>query len=358
MAFMKRLTLAFFAAAGIVYVQPVTAKEPPPWINDIQVSLEAQTDDVKNAKATLSNSLAGVVPSKGQHMITTSDGRCILLGDLFGNNKRYALVELSHLGKAAHDDIAGSSIGVGFSVWNGKQWDTRGLWKINSIWRPQGWEKSGDDYFPIPPATRPFWILNVKPNDPPLVIIVGDIWKYWQEHFIARLDQAKDTLIFLEQTKKADVVHGYLKLHSDSGHRATFQAWQFCRWTGKDIIPFAYWYEGVDQSEEHQMLIATTYDDKGEVSDTYKIDNSDQADSYSITRNEQPYAKVKIDRPNAPNVSDESEDAYFFRKLTGLPLDLYPNGFPGAKPKLLEKIAKISVTGDPDAVKRLGNNRK
>ena len=67
---------------------------------------------------------------------------------------------------------------------------------------------------------------------------------------------------------------------------------------------------------------------------------------------------MTIDRPNAPNIGDESEEMYLFMKLTGLPQKLYQPDYKEAKPKHLEDIAKITVTGEPEAVKKLSPDGK
>jgi hypothetical protein len=62
---------------------------------------------------------------------------------------------------------------------------------------------------------------------------------------------------------------------------------------------------------------------------------------------------VSVNRPNAPSNGDESEEAYLFEKLTGLPRKIYAPDYPEAKPQRLEAIAKITVSGDREAVRKL-----
>ena len=239
------------------------------------------------------------------------------------------------------------------AVWNKGQWKPRGLWKISPIWRPEReQEKPEDEHFPVTPAAKPFWTLSVTPDKPPLAIVVGNIWKYWQEHFIFRFDPKSASLVLLEETKKPTAVGGYLRLTYDSGHRATFVAYKWCKWTGQKLIPTGYWYNGSDETEEHEILKAESYDGQGIRTAEYVIE-SPEAYTYEVTQGGKPFAKVTIARPNPSSVSDESDEAYLFEKLTGLPRDLYPVDYPEAKPKRLEEVAKITVTGNPEGIKKL-----
>lgn len=306
------------------------------------------SDSVAEAKKSMAESLHQQVPPRqGQKEILTSDGRVALLGDLFKCGKPVALVELTHGGGESNGEI-----GLGFSEWDGANWKPRGLWKISPIWRPSGRHRSEEEYFPVTPATKPFWTVEVTPDRPPLAIVVGNIWKYWQENFIFRYNPKTSSLNLLEETKRPIQDGNYLRLTSDSGHRATFVAYKWCKWTGEKLLPKAYWYFGIDEDEENQILKAETYDGRGNRKAQYVI-QCNQSNIYEITREGKPFAKVTITRPNPPSTGDESEEAYLFEKLTGLPRKLYPVNYPEAKPKRLEDIAKITVTGTPQGVKLL-----
>lgn len=339
-----------FAVALLLSLVSSLAEKPENWQERLGVSLDEKSERVVQAKAKLAETLASVVPTiKGEQNIKTDDGRIVLCGDLFRQGKAYALVELTSGG--GETDYR---IGVGFAAWNGKKWEPRGLWKIAPIWRPEEWKESENEHFPISPVQKPFWTLEVGANQPPLAIIAGGIWRYWQEHFIARLDPAADALILLDQSKEVKPLVGYLRFTEDSGHRSTFVAWEFRIWTGQKLIPKAYWYEGMDKAEEYSLWKAATYDIEGRKSAEYLIVRNQDYGSYKITRNGERYASVTITPRNSPTASNESDDgAYFFEKLTGLPRKHFPPREWNPNAKRLEDIAKIAVTGPPEAMKKL-----
>jgi len=346
---------ALLILAAVLAILPVScvAQEQHDWRTELIVPLDSETEEVSAAKERLVKTLLAVVPpKKGQRVTKTTDGRYVLCGDLFRQGKLCALVELNS--DTSPDEHSQS--GIGFAVWNGKRWQPRGLWKIEPIWKPEGWKKTPEENFPINPATKPFWTLEVTPDKPPLVIIVGEIWKYWQEHFIARFDPVTESLFLLEETKTAEPVGGYLRLYEDSGHRATFQAYDFRIWNGKKLVQKAYWYDG-DETGENPTLKATAYDNDGRKLGNYLIErNLEDDNSYKITRNGRSYANVTIKRSDVRGKDSEFAEVYFFEKLTGLPRKLYP--FKEDQPKRLEEVAKITVVGDNEAVKKLSPRAK
>ena len=324
-------------------------------------TLTDESSDVKNAREALAATLAAITPQgmKSPRSITTSDGRQVLYGDLFENHQICALVELPF-----QDEEIG--IGVGFALWNGKSWEPRNLFKIAPIWRAKGLKKEGDEYLPITPATAPFWMMKVTPDKPPLAVMVGMIWKYWQEHYLARYDAASRKLVLISEDKRPTPVKGYMRLYGDSGHRSVFQSWTFCKWSGEKLVPKGYWYDGLDRTEEFSENYAASYDDQGNETARYLItqEGSDKPSElvYSISIGDhEKYATVHV---QLTKHGDDSElgatvDAYLFEKLTGLPRDLYPEEEADRK-KLepLENMATIVVDGRKDAVKMLSPKKK
>ena len=348
----QKTLLLFVVALGLPGFRLV-AEEPDNSLSRFVVSMDDKSEDVAKAKSLLASTLANVVPpKKGEQTIKTADGRYVLCGDLFHHGKECALVEL-HMTVDPDEETSGRRIGVGFAFWNGKQWEPRGLWRICPVWRPEGWEKTGDDYLPITPANKPFWTLAVTSEKPPLAIIVGNVWKYWQENLITAFDPVTKSLVILEQNKKAESVDGYLRLASGSRHRSTYADWEFCLWTGKKLNPKGYWYDGLDETEVSPLWKAASYDTDGRKFADYLIECNQPDCSFKITRNDELYAKVTINRPNSPSICDGSEEAYLFEKLTELPRKLCPPSYPGFNPKRLEDIAKITVIGDSEAMKKL-----
>jgi len=120
-------------------------------------------------------------------------------------------------------------------------------------------------------------------------------------------------------------------------------------------VPCGTWKTDVSDCENPKWT-ATAYDRQNRPT-VYLIETNQPDCRFKITRDDEPYAKVEINRPNAPNIGDESEEAYLFEKLTRMPRAFYPPDYSGAKPKRLEDVASITVTGIPDAMKRLSPRR-
>jgi hypothetical protein len=323
-------------------------------------SLNDEREEVTTAKEALKSTLAAINPkgTTSPRKIITSDDRQVFYGDLFHNQQICALVELPF-----QDEEMG--IGVGFALWTGKRWEIRNLFKIAPIWKPRGWKKEEGEYMPITPAESPFWIMRVTPDKPPLAVMVGMIWKYWQEHYLAKYDSASRSLILIAEDKDPTPVGGYLRLHGDSGHRAVYSDWTFCRWTGERLIPKGFWYDGMDRAETQSELHAASYDNQGKEMADYSITtpepNKPSEDIYSISVNDHaPYATVKIlwQKTIDPDTEGMAAGAYLFEKLTGLPRDLFPEGEESKKSQPLEKLATIKVTGSKDAVKKLSPKKR
>lgn len=318
--------LCLISLLAIAVCFPLTARST---VEEETLQKQSVTDlsekdgEVANAKEAVVSTLSAVGPQemKSPRTISTPDGRRLLLGDLFQNHQICALVELPF-----QDEETG--IGVGFAIWNGKSWEPRNLFKIAPVWRPEGWKKADDEYMPITPATSPFWMMKVTPDKPPLAVLVGAVWKYWQEHYLAKYDSASRKLILISEDKDPTPVDGYLRLYGNSGHRATFEDWTFCRWTGEKLIPKGYWYDGVDESEVISEYRARSYDDQGRKIAEYLItqegDERNQV-TYSITSGTgKIFANVRVapNKNSDANAINTAAAAYLFERLTGLPRSL------------------------------------
>ena len=282
-------------------------------------------------------------------MVKNSTGQYVLCGDLFQCAKAYAVVEI--LRGSIGDRGDGDQIGLGLAAWNGKRWEPRDLWKICPGWNSEGTHEADEDMLPDNISDRPFWIQKLCGI--PSLIVAGEIDRWGQEFYLFSFDKRTEALRILEQSDRMpEMVDGYVRLLHSSGRKSDWEEWSFWNSKGKYLLPLGAWK--ADASDpENPRCVATTYDVTGKRSAEYLIECNQDDCSFKITRNGRIYAKVNINRPDAPSIGDESEEAYLFQKLTKLPRKLYPPDYPEAKPKRLEAIAKITVSGDPAAVKRL-----
>ncbi|MEA3187193.1 MAG: hypothetical protein QOD99_1023, partial [Chthoniobacter sp.] len=194
----------------------------------LPVPVETKSDETDFALNDMRKALAPVHPAKKQaaRVIESKDKPYILYGDLFHTGRNYALAELS-------EPDAYHQIGVGFAEWNGDKWEPRGLWHISPNWRPKGWKESDDDHLPITPAERPFWLMDFNGKGAIGVVMVGEVWKYWQENVLFKFDAKQHGLVPIEDAMGAPrFMHGWVRLYFNSGHRAIYEEWRFLRWNG------------------------------------------------------------------------------------------------------------------------------
>ncbi len=293
------------------------------------------------------------------HFVKTTDGRGILLGDFAGDGDTEALVELS----APDGDNAP---GVAFACWHEGQWVVRNLWGISPTWRPAGWKNGDGDYLPITPAEQPFWIEHLEGDAAAWVVIAGDVWKYWQEHFVLRFDAKQKRLQLLDSAmgKPKFLSGGWLRLYFSSGHRSVFGEWRFLRWRAGKLVMRASWHEESPYNDVDPPFIdAARYDVTGKRQFVYRITDAD-ANAKQITRDKCPFATVTFLLPRSLREQtavdpDGREAAFLFEKLTGLPRELHPD-WPNAEasadhkpPPRLEDTAGTRVKGVPRAVRLL-----
>jgi len=325
------------------------AQEATNWLETRTVSIESQSD----ARAQLLETLASVVPpEKGEQVIHPPEGRYILCGDLFRQKEKYALVELR------------GETGLGFAAWDGKRWYARGLWKIGLVWRPKGWQRSSEDYLDCTPAHRPFWTKKLSEGTIPEVVVAGEVDKYYQEFYLFAFDPKSGSLRFIQESMaEPQFTQGYLRLDYSSGRRAIWGQSDYYRWADGKLVPVADWRdEAPYHHPEDSFWKVTTYDSHGRKTEDFVIRNegseNENESAYGITENGKPFAKVMIQWEKSlihHPVSgwDEMEQAFFFEKLMKIPRALFPKESDEKALQRLEDVTRITVTGDPEAVKRL-----
>ena len=201
----------------------------PPYV----ISLDESSERVTKAKEELLGALKSLVPpAKRGEIVEKTEGPYLLYGDLFGNRKSYALVALN------------GSIGLGFAVWDGKEWQPRGLWDISPVWRPKGWESTDDDYLPWKPAEKPFWAKELSGDRVNEVVVAGLVDRYFQEFHLFRFDSASEQLQWIAQSMdEPQLTRGYLRLYNKSGRRAEWEEYLFHRWAKGRLVSVADWRE-------------------------------------------------------------------------------------------------------------------
>jgi hypothetical protein len=363
--------LAVYLFATSIVCANETAEPVPPE----PVPLNDPSNGTKAALKKLATSLARAHPDKMRELrsFETKDGTYVLYGDLFHTGHIFALTALS--GGKPHaepeteqsdnpTDKSAFPIGLGFAEWTGAAWEPRGLWRIEPIWRPKGWESSENDSLAETPATKPFWMKLLGGDGRPKVIVAGEVDKYFQEHSLLRFDPKTHTLIFVASAMaEPDIVDGWVRLYAKSPRRAIWEEWNYLRWEGDKLVPKASWHEEVPyDSTEKSFIRATRFDSKGGTQ-TFMFNDEEVADC-TITRDGRPFAKVKIQfrqaRGTDPQTTLSSADAasktdaalfaYLFEKLTGVPRKLHIAPAGTSASVRLEKLATIRVTGSKEAV--------
>lgn len=339
------------------------------------VPLNDQSKGTKAALKKMATSLARVRPDKMRELrsFETKEGVYVLYGDLFRTGHLFALSALSRGGMPNVEpdteqsdssvDNSAPPVGLGFAEWTGAAWEPRGLWRIEPIWRPKGWKLGGDDYLPETPATKPFWMKLLGGDGHPKVIVAGDVEKYFQDFQLLQFDPKTHTLAFIASAMaEPEFIDGWVRLYEKSPRRAIWEQWTYHRWEGDKLVPKAAWHEEVPyDSSEKSFVKATRFDSKGGKQEFMFYDES--MDDCTITRDGHPFAQVKIEprRPAAnaapETFSSNSESAYLFEKLTGVPrkLQVLPEGTSASA--RLEKLATIRVTGSKEAVRMLSPGR-
>lgn len=288
------------------------------------------------------------------------DGAYALYGDLFQTGTNYALV---HFGPGNAQEGEDATVGLLFAEWDDKQCEVRGLWRIDPIWRPEGWKNSELEYFPVQPSTRPFWLMPENKNGTREVIVVGGISKYYQEHYVFHFDPATRTLQLVGDSMDLPYYSGdYLVLPYDSGRRAVYNGWRFLQWDHGKWNFKARWQDGVYEGSDERFLDGSVYEATGifdgKEKDFVIHSLADDGARFLVAVDDNTEATVAITekQPRDLNATealelDVSIRAYFFRKLANLKEEVFPGD---TTPRFrLEDRAQIQVDGSPELRKPL-----
>ncbi|EDY20504.1 hypothetical protein CfE428DRAFT_1701 [Chthoniobacter flavus Ellin428] len=317
------------------------------------IPLEPKSEVIDRATVAICETLKTIRPRSHQStkVIHGIDKPYILYGDLFHNGGIYALVTMDVL----FDN--GRHIGIGFAQWTAHGWEARGFWDIQPEWVPRGAAPDPDVRYPITPAEKPFWVMDFNGKGDLGLVMAGQVWRYWQEHFLFRFDSEKNLLVPLEQAmRRPRLIHGWLRLYYNSGHRSIYEEWHFARWNGRRFTQKISWhsespYNNVDPPFTEVVL---TDRDGGEIE--YRIVEgemgSDRQLVYEITRDGEAFARLSFEWPKPIGVVDGTAEIYMFKKLTHLPSSMFPDTQPFPR-KPLTHFQTVRVTGSGEAVKML-----
>lgn len=331
-------------------------------LSKLVVPLDPASAKTEAAQKFLAEKLGSVAQKTNGHpqVLITDDKRYIVYGDLFGTGEQYAMAQVPQ-----EPDAPSELSRVAFACWHDRKWKLTGLWEISCIWRPKEWKKTDDDPLPIKPTDRPFELQDFTGDGVPEVIVAGEVWRYYQQHYLLRFNPKAHGLRLLQDAMaKPELVGGYLRLYFNSGHQAIFEEWHFLRWSGEEFIPKVSWhaespYNNVDPSFVKAEISGP--DGKAEkLLITRGAEQEFDHDSiHVITRDGNDYGEVHFSwresLTNSPVENwDKMEEAWLFEKLTGLPRKLLPHG-DSAKPLArFEDHGKVRVTGSKEALQRLG----
>jgi hypothetical protein len=215
-------------------------------LSKLIVPFETGSVTTQAAQTFLMEKLGSVVLKTSDHpqVLITADKRYILYGDLFRTHDQYALAQVPQESDNQSEGDASSELSrVAFAHWRDGKWELTGLWDISCTWRPKEWKETDDGPLPIKPTDHPFGLQDFTGDGVPEVIIAGEVWRYYQQHYLLCFNPKTHSLRLLQDAMaKPELVDGYLRLYFNSGHRAIFGEWHFLRWSGEEFIPKVSWH--------------------------------------------------------------------------------------------------------------------
>lgn len=322
---------------------------------ELAVPVDVQSERRDAAERVMTATLAEYPGTAGKavEFVVPDCGRGVLWGDLFKTGRCFALVELAE--QNAEDADAS---GVALAEWVDGGWQLRGLWNIPTVWRPEGWISSDDDYLPATPATQPFMLEDLSGDGVPEVVFAGVVAKYFQENFVLRFDPKRKKLDMVGWAMaRPERREDYVVLYTSSGRRAIWEEWEYCQWEGGALRPVASWHEEVGYGQNDPTFsegkrfaadgTATT------VRVLYGEGNESGESPYVLSKDGKPFGTMQIawkDEENLSTATAEAEAAWIFEKTTGLPRRLYPaREKSGAVPRF-EEIANVTVAGSAEGM--------
>lgn len=317
---------------------------------ELAVPMDVRSERRDAAQRVMKATLAEYPGTAGKavEFVVSDCGQGVLRGDLFKTGGCFALLELAEQNAEDAD-----TSGVALAEWVDGGWQLRGLWNIPTVWRPEGWISSDDDYLPATPAAEPFMLEDLSGDGVPEVILAGAVAKYFQENFVLSFDPKRKTLDIVGWAMaRPERREDYVVLYTKSARRAIWEEWEYCKWEGGSLRPVASWHDEVGYGQNDPTFsegkrfaadgTATT------VRVLYGHGCEGGEDSYILSKNEKPFGVMQIawkDKENPPPTAPEMEAAWLFEKTTGLPRRLFPAREETRPAPRLEDFAKVTVEG-------------
>jgi len=320
-----RSILSLAGGAFLLCAQAPAAEDAPP---KLAIPIDQPSATVDAARKAMEATLHAIQPSSAgaPKSFVTPDGHYVLHGDLLHTGEPYALLEISIPAEKSNDY---SSDLVALARWQKSAWELRGLWDIPSTWRPKGWKRDDnnpDDYLPIAPAEQPFFLEDLSGDGVPEVIVAGVVDKYFQEHYLLRFDPKAHSLKFVAEAMGMPEKAGdYVRLYYNSGRRAIYEEWQFLKWNNGDLEEVASWHGETPYNDPESPFTIVEGMRDGKLLE-YRLEENLDSSVWTITTEGQPPITVRFIWPKgSPTDGGYAEDAWFFQKLTDLPLALFPD---------------------------------
>ncbi len=297
--------------------------------------------------------LGGCQPSH-KHSVqshVSKDGLYAMYGDLFGNGRNFAFSEFDK--------------GAGLSEWKDGHWEPEKAWNIDVEWGPKFADYAKLRHMKV--SEKGFTILRVGQTQS-VVLIAGDVDKDWQYTYLVQFNAKTDAAELIGTTMKLPYLRaGYWVLYNCSARLSEWESWDYYRIAVNQLIHAAHWsdYQSVKHLDDHSTTVRT-YEENGQLIDELNIrdaEGENNGSGYTIKHTQKDakdssvqfhWKKVKDLDPSTNNL----ESRYLFTKLTGLPVELYPEGQSSKFTYTLTNLSSVGVAGDADDIARLSYGTK
>jgi hypothetical protein len=331
-------------------------------------AIAAEEDEVKalaitpELKARAGDALKECVP--GRRGITAGmnrNGFYSLTGDLFRNGGIYSVIE-------------GGPDSLLICRWQRRHWTPVLAFDVGVSWKFPGWNRA-EALGREPEATKPFWILELEGF--PILVVASRVEKAGQDYLAILLD--KDRLRMHDVKTSIQfpprVQEGYLITEDSSRVKSEWEATYFSRIRDGKFVVEKSWEEWVPYHQPDPSMfdgdvaceIAKNGDRTFTIMDDYGVRENPAdfvifegnpssfgwSEIIDLSKKRKPWAKLYFHLERGTNGYFDSEAAYVFAKLTGLPRSLYRLKLEGGPTEPIESASRLKVTGTRGAIRLL-----
>lgn len=315
--------------------------------------------ELQRAEARVAAALAKARPAVPDKDAATQvlDGRIALVGDLFYDGRRLAVIE--------------DEVGLALAVFAENKWRLLTTWAVAPAWIQEGKTAQELGYYHLhpTPTSDPFKRMDLDGDAVPELLVAFNTDGYQLGHVIFKQTKGEPCPRLLEVFSARGLPKaraGQLLTFNDSGRKAWWGETAYHRWEKGRPVHIATWRDNAEEAENWHWQVSLAED-----SAVLRIRSQD--DAFFITRlpsgedggTEVPYAKVTFgwnpgQQPAAAKehqaVLWELPQLHLFEKLCGLPAAAFGekvNDKPIAEMLPLLDRLKVTVTGTEEAVRRL-----